>query len=447
VYHKAELAMLQALLSDREEDYDLFFTESDRLNKLLRKAPQSAGREYMKAESARQRMLIWAKKGQYLKAALALKASYTGFEDVIESHPDYFEAYKSMGLIHMAIGALPDSYRGFLSFFGFKGSILQGSEELGIAAEQSRFNAEEARLYLAILDRYGLPSNVSAKAELARFWKDYPGSPIVGLLYADVLLRDREARSAERVIRRAMTESAKDAVLDVTFLHFYLGEALFAQNRFTEALDAYAEYSEERVGEALKVRNNLRVGQTLELTGRRMQAIAWYERARATRDFEEDQAAQRAAENLIERAMDRRDIALLRAHNRFMAGETNAVIDVFTDVYEDAAALPEQRGEAAYRLARVFHTMGDENRAAYWYGVATERPGDELAKWAPWSHYYLAEMATHTGRIDAARHHVREALDYDGRYDFRDGLKRLGKLLQERIEATQIEATQLAVQE
>ncbi len=188
VYHRTEIAMTRALKSDGQGDYDQFFEESDRLRDLLRRAPMSAGIDYLSAESARQRFFVFARRGENFKAALALKASYSKLEDLIERHPAYYEAYKTMGLLHVTLATLPETYRSLLKMVGLAGSLEQGSDELSLAATQSRYGAKESAEYLSIIARYDARYNLATSPDTAmsRLRDTYRGRQFMGLIYGDM---------------------------------------------------------------------------------------------------------------------------------------------------------------------------------------------------------------------------------------------------------------------
>ena len=168
MYHRTEIAMIRALKSDRKEYFERFMDESDRFRALLRRAPMSAGIDYLTAESARQRLFIWADRGETLKAALAMKTSYSKLEDLIEHHPTYYEAYKTMGLLHMTLATLLESHRILLKIAGLAGTVEQGEGELVLAADSSRYAAEESAYYLSIIAR----NDWSAMDEaISRLWR------------------------------------------------------------------------------------------------------------------------------------------------------------------------------------------------------------------------------------------------------------------------------------
>jgi len=435
-YHRTTIDLLELLLYDTDASYSSFFERSDEFLEQLSEAESSVARSWLRADAIQQRMIAWAKKGRYVRAALAGNAALLAFQSVLVEDPQFYDAYKGIGLLHMAIGALPGTYRSFLKFLGYSGTLDQGIEELRIAADSSRYSREEALIYLAMLDVFGFPSAVEAIPVLEALWTEHPGSPLFGLLYGDALIRKMRSPEAEIVLREVTRYTADSGAVDIAYIDFFLGESLFRQNRFDEARSWLESFLEKHTGPALKVRTNLLIGKSLEMEGRRQEAVDWYRRSIARREFVEERAAGRNAGILLERPMDDKDRALVRGHNAFNSGYNEEARTELELVYGDSTATEVQRGEAAYGLARVEHVSGNHEEAGGWYRRAIQRPGDPRAKWAPWSLYHLARIAEQDGRKGDARRLLRRLLGYGFEYDFQPSRERVTRLMLDRLDGT-----------
>ncbi len=434
-YYKATIGLLEVLLFDTEESDELFLERSDELLELLAKQEPSISRSWLRADAIQQRMWAWAKNGRYVRAAFAGNAAFLAFESVLEEDPTFYEAYKGIGLLHMAIGALPKTYQTFLKFLGYSGGLDRGIAELRLSADSSQYSREEALVFLATLDVYGLSSAVEAISVLDGLRREYPGSPLFGLAYGDALIRKMRSPEAETVLREVVRFTAETGAVEIDYVHFFLGESLYRQNRFEEAREWFESFLEKHAGRALKVRARLHIGECLEMEGNREDALAWYEITIAVRDMEEELVAARRAGNLLGRPMDAADKALLRGHNSFNSGNLEAALPEFERVYEEDLATETQKGEAAYRLARLAHVSGDLEEAEIWYRRSIEKPGDPQAKWAPWGLFHLAHIAVKENRKEDARDLLGRLSDYDSKYDYQPTLERKARLMLDRLNA------------
>lgn len=433
-YYLATLAMLKAMIADDEAHFEAFHDRSGTLEELLDEAPDSRWRTYLEAEMNLQRALVAVKEQEFMKAAWAGRGAYKRFREVSDETSGFYEPYKGLGLLHLSLASMPSAYRRFLRFFGYSGTVEGGVRELKLAAEKSQYNQEEARIYLAIADVLFLDDREGGLERMAALHEAYPKSPLFAHLYGFMLLSNRRAAEAERVLR-AVTEQGDDPdVFPIVYADYFLATALFKQNRFGEAARYYRRYLERYEGPALRAAARLMLGQALEMQGQRGEAVRWYRQVEATRVSDTDEAAERLARRLEEAPMTPLERKLLRARNAFDAGKGEEAEVLLSAIYGNEAAGEAARGEAAFYLGRVYHTRGDYSLALPYYRYAYAHPGPPEAGRAPWSLFHMAEIYTERGQTKLARRTFRAAADYDGDFDFHTALEQRVKIALERLD-------------
>ena len=423
LYHLTTLALWRALMNEREPFYGRFFAVADTLEARLDALPASPWKTHFEAELAFQRAVVYAKQERYPKAGLALRAAYNRYADNLRRHPDFWESYKGMGLCHVAVGAVPRAYRWILSVLGFGGTVQQGMDELEAALRNSAYGREEAALYLAVVDALLNEGKAGAIRHVAALHAAYPESPMPAYLHAFLLLNDRRAEEAEAALRHAAAQQAPADVDDVPYVDYYLAEALFRQNRFEEALPLFERYARTYRGHALLASAHLHAGLAREMTGDRDGALAHYRRVQADRDYDSDRSAQRRAARLLERPLSDDERTLLLGQNLYDGGRYEDAVRTVQPVLGDPEAEVVHRAEAAYRSGRAYQALGAWNEAIRHYRIAVSNPGDPLAKWGPWSQYYIGEVYEEMGDAEAARRAYRAALDYEAEFDYHKALE------------------------
>ncbi|MDX1420150.1 MAG: tetratricopeptide repeat protein [Rubricoccaceae bacterium] len=422
-YHLATLALWRALMNEREPYYGRFFAAADTLDDRLDGLPDSPWATHFEAEVAFQRAVVYAKQERYPKAGLALRAAYGRYEANLRRHPEFWESYKGMGLCHVAVGSVPRAYRWILSVFGFGGTVQEGMEELTTALHRSAYSREEAALYLAVVDAILNEGKAGAIRHVAALHAAYPESPMPAYLHAFLLLGERQAEAAEAALRDAVAHQAAAGVDAIPYVDYYLGEALFRQNRFEEALPRFEAYARSYRGHALLASAHLHAGLAREMTGDRDGAVAHYRRVQAGRDYDSDRSARRRAAQLLERPMSDSERTLLLGQNDYDAGRYRAAVRTLQPVLGDPDAEAAHRAEAAYRSGRAFQALGESEEALRHYRVAASNPGDPLAKWGPWSQYHIGEVHEEMGDAEAARRAYRAVLDNEDEFDYHKALE------------------------
>jgi len=102
-----------------------------RLEMISKTDPKSPYYLYCKAEINLQWALVRLKFEEYTKAFFEVKSAYSDLQDNSRKFPGFVANMKSLGVLHAAIGTIPDEYKWGVSWIGgMKGTIDQGIGEL-----------------------------------------------------------------------------------------------------------------------------------------------------------------------------------------------------------------------------------------------------------------------------------------------------------------------------
>lgn len=102
-----------------------------RLEMIGKTDPRSPYYLYCKAEINLQWALVRLKFEEYTKAFFEVKSAYSDLQDNSRKFPGFVANKKSLGVLHAAIGTIPDEYKWGVSWIGgMKGTIDQGIGEL-----------------------------------------------------------------------------------------------------------------------------------------------------------------------------------------------------------------------------------------------------------------------------------------------------------------------------
>ncbi len=439
-YHRSYIPLIGVLLADGQKNTNQFFERSDFARDLLEDAPDTPWFQWLSGEVELQRSLVWAKRGEYLRAGLAANAAYHRFNSAHSEgySEDYSarmeETYKGVGLMNLAIGTLPNRFRRLLRFFGYRGSLEEGLDELARAARRSTWNQEEALIVLATVDKYGFPSTLKAIPIYEDLWERHPGSPFIGSLFADALIRDRQLERALEITRESRAHAELPDVTWVDYLDYYAGEAFFRLNRCAEAGESLKAYYDRHDGPSLKLAAALMLGQCREMGGDRVGAVAWYERITEPRGFAEEGAAVRQARHLVAHSMTEVEKDLLRATNLFNARLDEQALLLYAEVLERENLNPTFYAQASYGMARIFHESNRGEEALNWYQKAIDVSSDPLSKWRPFSMLHKAEIYSEMGETAKALRMLKDLGRVKGAYDFKSSIENRSRLVRESLD-------------
>ena len=427
-YYLASASFLKALVTDEPVYFEEFHERYDSLRLVLDDVPASRWKRYLLAEAHLQFAFIAVKNERYFRSALAGRKAYALFSDLIADDAAFYEPYKGMGLMHLFIGTMPKGQRRLLKILGYGGTIQQGLRALEHSAAHSRLNQDEASIYLALAD-VTLNNSASGGVEmLARLHQTHPKSAFLAYLYGFALLSNRRAAEAEGLLRKAVEAGTTADYFFIDYAEFYLAEALFRQNRFAEAEPFYRHYLTRHRGEALKALALYELGLTLEMQNRRAEALPLYRQVQGDRIYDTDRWAYRAAQKREAAPLTARERKLVMARNAYDAGAYDRATTLLQAVFDDAGTSKAERAEASYRLGRVFHAQGRLDEALRTYHYAVTHPLDDaMARWAPWSQFYIAEIYAQRGDTARALAAFKAVLAYDEPFDYHEALEQQAK--------------------
>ena len=436
-YHLALLRMLEALFTESERSYDRFYEQSDRLESALDTVPEGAWRALLTGEWALQRAFVHAKRENPTNAALAARRAYQAYANSLSYDSDFYEAYKGIGLLHLAIGGTPRSYRRVLSVLGYDGTITEGLRELRVAAERSTYND----LHAGIISSWAsIALDVAPEESLERMRAlaaAHPQSPLMQYFYGFTLLTQRHAARAEQVLRHAAQISTAPDRFYIDYIDFYLAEALLRQQEYENALSYYRRFLDRHDGTSLRAPALAHAGLALEMMDRREDAVSYYRRALQEEETERNQPAQRLADEHLDQPLTPLERRLATGRFLYDAGANNeaeTVLQAVLDAEETTRAL---QAEAAYRLGRLYQSEEAYDRAMHFYRFSMTHQDDSEERWAPWSQYYIGQIYERTGRGQQAREAYQAALNYEGDYNYSRGLGQRVQAAFERLDAVE----------
>lgn len=431
--HLAKIALWQAMILEQEDLYDQFFDRSDALLDVLKETPESPWRTHFRAETELHRAIIHAKKTEYTRAALALRQAYKHFERNVEDHPTFYESTWGMGLCHTTVGLVPKSFQWVLKLMGFRGTVQQGLTEMEVSAKRSLYYRDEAAAFFALTDQIVNESKRGGMEVLEALEARYPESPVVSYILGFSLLSQRRAADAEQQLRRADRLLQQPGVFPMPYVDYALGQALFRQDKFEASVRYFQRYLHTFPGKALVAQANLHAGLALELSGRRAEALPYYERVRVREDYDSDASARRDADARLVAPISDRERTLLLGSNAFDSGRYQEAVRTLQPLFGDSGASEVERAEAAYRTGRAYHLLGEWREALRHYGLAASNPGDPLAKWGAWAQYYIGEVHEAQGDRAAARAAYERALANDEPFAYNKALEQRAKAALDRL--------------
>jgi hypothetical protein len=226
---------------------------------------------------------------RYLAALRNGSRAVDRHRNVLKIAPDYRDAELTIGLYNYIVGSLPLSLKIMAGTIGYRGSKKRGLETLERVANEGRWARDLARVLL--MDLYKREKRWKDAATLATDLSTrYPGNYIFKLQIADALSTDLASRRQKLSLRPSPAEY--DKIFEIfesllhdpslvelgapEIIHFRYGETLLLAEQNERAAREFLIVTKRSREPGLVTMARLRTAQTLDLLGKRPEALVEY---------------------------------------------------------------------------------------------------------------------------------------------------------------------------
>lgn len=154
-YLQNYILILQLLASQDDSLYQATKNQEDaNLEKIRKTSKKSPYYRFLQAEIKIQWALVKLMLGENFAAAWSIKQAYSLLAENDQLYPHFLPHNKSLGMLHIALGSVPEKYQWFLQLIGLEGNIKEGVEEMQTVIQSDSPFAFEAQLLLVLAQTY-----------------------------------------------------------------------------------------------------------------------------------------------------------------------------------------------------------------------------------------------------------------------------------------------------
>ncbi|TNE80629.1 MAG: hypothetical protein EP332_06970 [Bacteroidetes bacterium] len=410
------------------EDNKAFHAEVKLFNERLSLAEKSDERSpfhlYAQAEMLVHQAALRFKFRDYVDGVTNIRSAFKKLEENIKKYPKFQPNYKTMGMLEVLVGTVPDKYSWMVSAIGLHGDIKQGMSKIegfmtGTFTEPEVTMLKKEGLFIySFLQLHVVKEQEEAwkKVELAT--RDYKENLLNCYIRSSIGMR---CKKTEEVIKTLTNRPRGNEYLKFYFLEYMLGNALLSKLD-TKAAIHYKIFVTFFKGENYIKDAYLKLAwcSLLEAKANDYATYLGMVRSRGKNNFEEDKQAARWAEQTT-----KINLPLLKGRLLFDGGYLKEALIQLEKAKQVANGEHEQL-EQVYRTGRVYHEMKDYVNALKFY-EETIRIGEQK----PW--YFAANSALHIAMISEERHDCTKAKLYYNRVlkmpneEYRQGIQARAK--------------------
>ena len=178
---------------------------------------------------------------KWFQAYLDAREGMGMLDDLVEEHPDYYDAYFALGVAECFLSDAPMLLKPLAALIGFSGSRDEGIRKLETSIEKGQWTSIEAEYYLAYYYYQVENNGPEAIKRFGSLSERYPMNPIFGYFLGRGYQINQEPLKALEAYQRIRDNCYNVDAIDMgNWATFRIGTILQGEHRIDEALKEYA---------------------------------------------------------------------------------------------------------------------------------------------------------------------------------------------------------------
>lgn len=359
------------------------------------------------AELHLQRAFVNLKFDNEWSAAWDFRRAYKLINENTILFPDFLPNYKSMGLLHVMIGSVPERYQWALGLLGLEGSVNQGLEELMKMAESNHLFNMEARAIYHLLDAYLFNRSELAVNNFKKIYEAQSGNKLFGYLYMSLLIKN--AQSANALAVYAHLQTLDKDYMTFNFLHYMAGEIYLQKGEYNIAENHFITFIENTRGRNFIKDAHYKLFLVYWLKGHKAKAIQAHKAAQSTGQAQVE-ADKHAERSLSQPQFPNKLIMKIRLSTD--GGFFEQALDLI--MLKPTFNTKKEKVEFTYRKARLYHKTDNSEDAVQLYIETIDASAGENWYFAPNASLQLGYIFHQNEDFSRAKYYFSMVAAYKG---------------------------------
>ncbi|WP_439882983.1 tetratricopeptide repeat protein [Pontibacter sp. MBLB2868] len=403
--------------------YEALITQQEnRLAKIGALAERSAWRDYALAEVRMQVGLSKLLFGNKLSAAWDIRQAYLQYDANAKKYPEFIPNKKTLGVLQVLIGSVPDKYKWFLNIIGMKGSVRVGMANLRAAAFNSNPFQEEAKvIYALTLQLTDQGKDDQAVAILEKIVDQEPDNLLYRFAAIHLL---KKTKHTDQALEYYTERPQNSQYLTFPYLRHMAADLYLYKGLYEKSARENQAFLKQHKGDHYIKAANYKLYLAYYLSNHQPQALWYYKQISEAgiQVIEEDKYAARFVEKQ-EKPEKHLLISRLRSDGGYYQQALKALDEVDTTSNSPLAI----RAEYMYRKARIYHGMEDKLSAIKFYKSAIDLCGYSDLYFAPHAALQLGYIYEELNKKELAKVYFKKAMAYQD-HEYKSSIDAKAKL-------------------
>ncbi|MGV3560486.1 tetratricopeptide repeat protein [Larkinella arboricola] len=404
--------MVTLLVSDDRKLYEQWDDREDQRLDVLRSLDEnSPWQRFTQAEVRLHWAFVKLKFGQEVSACWDVIRAYKLLEENRKKFPGFLPTYKSLGLLHVMIGAVPDNFTWVTRMLGLRGNIRQGLEEIRTVVHKDTLFQTEARLIDLLIRAYVLKFTEADATNLKTMVENGPDNLLLHFFATSVLMKDAQSEDALRFLNKRPTGPD---YLPFPILEYLKAEILVQKAHYTQAAGSYRAFLNQYKGVNFLKDTNYKLFLCYWLSDDDTRALPYLRQVGSVGSavVESDKAAQKFAEAYFKKGVSVRQKILMKARLATDGGFYDTALTTLRPYTESSFSLVSEKAEFNYRKGRIFQRRGDADEAMPYFERAIRLSEASQLSYGATSALQLGYIYQQKRNPAKARQYFQKALSY-----------------------------------
>jgi len=427
-YLRFNLGFTKIFISEDEAVYlELEKAMNNYINRIKSSNENSPWRGTCLSEMYMLRSALKLKFGRNVKSGFDGIKAYNFAEETKENHPEFKPCWLNWGLMNVAVGSVPDSYKGLVSALGFDGDIEHGMDFIEESWKDSQLEGNEFLSPKSTLI-YGYTSlqlnqNRMTSLEDLDLKEDFRKNNLLVYLESKFLQHKRDNTALIELLEQ---RDKSNSVYPINYLYFVEGKAKMSALLDSAEVPFYY-YLENYKGNNFVKSTHFRLAAYFYLQGDLEKSELHKSKILSTGHL--FTGADKMAEEMASRDFN---YTLLLSQAHFDNGLYDSALSVLTKPLNYCITNTDSV-EMYYRLGRVYEAEGKDLDAIGSFKMAIETSDGRSTYFSANSAMQLALILERKKMYASSRYYLKLTLAFKD-YPFQDGIQQQAKAVTKRVE-------------
>ncbi|GAB3891125.1 hypothetical protein GCM10028803_02620 [Larkinella knui] len=404
--------MVTLLVSDDRKLYSQWSDREDqRLDQLRELDEHSPWQRFAQAEVRLHWAFVKLKFGQEVSACWDIIRAYKLLEENRKKFPGFLPTYKSLGLLHVMIGAVPENYTWATRMLGLRGNIRQGLQEIRTVTQKDAVFQTEARLIDLLIRAYVLKFTAADAASIEKMVQENPDNLLLHFFATSVLMKDARSEDALRFLNTRPTGSD---YLAFPLLEYLKADIGLEKANYQQAAGSYRAFLSQYKGVNFLKDTYYKLFLCYWLNEDDAKALPYLRQVTQVGSavVESDKAAQKFADLYFKKGVSPKQKILMKARLATDGGFYDTALATLRPYTESSFLLAPEKAEFNYRKARIYQRQGEMDEAMPYFEKAISLSEADQLSYGATSALQLGYIYQQKRNLTRARLYFQKALSY-----------------------------------